>query len=178
MDLDVLSQELAGVDPSVLLFGGAALGIVAMILAFGGILWYFLSALGYYKMYKKAGKRGWMAFVPVVRSYARFSFAWNIKAFWLYLVCLAVMQFVGSSEQIVLSLLALACSITVLVLSIKLDIRVAKSFGKSAGVGVLLFFFPFIVSLILGFGKAKYVGNTTVAAAAAEETVAEEKAAE
>ena len=47
-------------------------------------------------------------------------------------------------------------------LEIKLCIRNAKSFGKGAGCGVLMFFFPFIVTLILGFGKAEYIGNTTI----------------
>ena len=46
----------------------------------------------------------------------------------------------------------------------------AKSFGKTTGFGVLLFFFTFIVSLILGFGKAQYVGNASVKK---EETSAE-----
>ena len=48
-----------------------------------------------------------------------------------------------------------------LVLDVKLNIRMAKSFGRTKGWGVLLFFFPFIVSLILGYGKAEYIGNTT-----------------
>ena len=34
----------------------------------------------------------------------------------------------------------------------------------SALCAVLLFFLSFIVSMILGFGKAQYIGNTTVAA--------------
>ena len=59
--------------------------------------------------------------------------------------------------------IAIVCAIIFFVLGMKLDIRVAKSFGKSTGWGVLLFFFPFIMSLILGFGKAKYIGNTTAA---------------
>lgn len=28
--------------------------------------------------------------------------------------------------------------------------------------GIMLFFFPFIISLILGYGKAEYIGNTAI----------------
>ena len=56
----------------------------------------------------------------------------------------------------------LFCMIICLVLAVKLNNRVAKSFGKNKGWGVLLLFFPFPVSLILGYGKAEYIGNTTV----------------
>ena len=71
------------------------------------------------------------------------------------------MQVLSSSEEIVPLLICLVAAIVAVTIGIKLDIRIAKSFGKSTGWGVLLFFFSFIVSLILGFGKSEYIGNTT-----------------
>ena len=71
------------------------------------------------------------------------------------------MQVLSSSEEIVPLLICQVAAIVAVTIGIKLDIRIAKSFGKSTGWGVLLFFFSFIVSLILGFGKAEYIGNTT-----------------
>ena len=35
----------------------------------------------------------------------------------------------------------------------------ALAFGKGKGWAAMLFFFPFIVTLILGFGSAEYLGN-------------------
>ena len=72
-----------------------------------------------------------------------------------------LMQFLPNTEELLMILLNVAVIIVYFVLGIKLDIRVAKSFGKTTAWGVLLFFFPFVVSLILGYGKAEYVGNTT-----------------
>ena len=70
--------------------------------------------------------------------------------------------FLPGSDYLITGLTIWACMIIELVLNIKRDIRVAKSFGKGKGWGVLLFFFPFIISLILGYGKAEYIGNTTI----------------
>lgn len=164
MELNELSQELAAMDPAELALGAGFIGILMTLLTIGSIIWYFASAIGYFKMYKKAGEAGWKAFIPYYREYIKYKFAWNTKLFWIFFVCMVFFQLFGESEALVVSLLALVGGIVGIVLSIKLEIRVAKSFGKSTIWGVLLFFFPFIVSLILGFGKAAYIGNTTLCA--------------
>ena len=116
--------------------------------------------MGYRKMYLKAGEAGWKAFIPYYRTFIRFRLAWNTKLFWLFLVASLLIQFMPTNT-ILLNLVALVVAIIGLVLAVKLDLRIAKSFGKGKGCGVLLFFFPFIMSLILGYGKAEYIGNTT-----------------
>ena len=99
--------------------------------------------------------------------------AWCTRMFWIYMVLYAAMSLLGNMEEqgFVLSIISLVVAAAVLVIAFKLDLCLAKSFGKGTGFGVLLFFFPFIVSLILGFGKAEYVGNPCAPAcsAAAEE---------
>lgn len=167
MNYDELSQELAVMDPTELAFGAGFLGVLLTLVVVGGIVWYFLSSLGFFKMYKKAGEAGWKAFIPLLTDYVRFKISWNKKSFWIYLICLLVFHFLGNSETLLVMLLGLVGGIACIVLSVKVDIRIAKSFGKSTGWGVALFFFPFIVSLILGFGKAAYIGNTTITADAA-----------
>lgn len=163
MDWNEFAMELAGMDPTELALGAGFIGILLTLFLVGSVLWFFISAIGYYKMFQKAGESGWKAFIPYYRSYIFFKLAWNPKSFLIYLVCLLLFQILSGSEALVLSLVALAGGIVSIVMGIKLDLRVAKSFGKTAGWGVLLYFFPFIVSLILGFGGAEYLGNTTVA---------------
>lgn len=182
MTSNEFTQALEGMDPTELALGAGMFGIIATLILVGRILWFFVAAIGYYKMFQKAGYAGWKAFIPYYNDYIRYKFAWNTKLFWVFLVCAALIYFLPGSDYLLTGLLTLACAILSLVLVIKLDIRIAKSFGKTKGWGVLLFFFPFIVSFILGFGKAEYIGNTTIKAAetvdavaveAAEETVAE-----
>ena len=134
----------------------------ADIISIGRILCFFVSALGYYKIFQKAGKAGWKAFIPYYSDFVCFKISWNVKLFWIVLISSLLIYFLPGSDYLITGLLIWVCMIIDLVLNIKLDIRVAKSFGKSKGWGVMLFFFPFVISLILGYGKAEYIGNTTI----------------
>ena len=154
MTFEELSQGLAGMDPLEAALGGGLIVIILVIMGILALAWYFISAIGYCKMFKKAGEAGWKAFIPYYSTFIRFKICWNTKIFWLFLVALLVSQWFSGSESIVISLLTLVLSIVMIVLGIKMDFRMAKAFGKSKGWGLLLFFFPFIASLILGFGKA------------------------
>ena len=154
-------KGLETMDPAELALGAGFLGMLLMLAIIGSIFWFFISAIGYRKMFMKAGEAGWKAFIPYYKRFICFKLAWNTKIFWPFLVSMILMQFLPNTEELLMILLNVAVIIVYFVLGIKLDIRVAKSFGKTTAWGVLLFFFPFVVSLILGYGKAEYVGNTT-----------------
>lgn len=161
MFLNELSQGLAGMDPAEVALGAGLAGIIATSMFFMSIVWFFVSALGYYKMFQKTGEAGWKAFIPYYRNYICFKFAWEPNKFWVYFVGAILVQVCGAmSENIIVSLIAMVGGIAAIVYGFKLDLRIAKSFGKSTIWGVMLFFVPFIVSLILGFGKSEYIGNT------------------
>lgn len=154
-----LNEALSGMDPAELALGAGLVGVIGTMMAIGALVWFFLSALGYYKMFKKAGQRGWFAFIPLLREYGLFRMAWTLKAFIVSTVLLAVVQLGGSSENVIVGLVVAVVGIVWLVMQVKLVLRVAKSFGKGTGWALLLFFVPFIAALILGFGSAEYVGN-------------------
>ena len=161
MSLNELSQGLAGMDPAEVALGAGLAGIVVTTMLFASVAWFFISAIGYYKMFQKTGEAGWKAFIPYYRTYICFKFAWEPKKFWVYFVGAVLVQVLGSMEgNIIASLIGLVGGIAAIVYGFKLDLRVAKSFGKSTIWGLMLFFIPFIASLILGFGKSEYIGNT------------------
>lgn len=162
MNLEQLTQGLEGMDPAEVALGAGFAGIIATLMVVGRILWFFISALGYRKMFQKAGESGWKAFIPYYSEFINYKLAWKTKLFWLYLIGSVLIYALPGSDYLVTGLLTWVCMILCLVLAIKLDIRMAKAFGKSKGWGWLLFIFPFVVSLILGYGKAEYIGNTTV----------------
>ena len=159
MDLNALSEALGGMDPAELALGAGLVGVIGTLMVLGSVVWFFLSAVGYYKMFQKAGQRGWFAFIPLLREYGLFRMAWTLKAFVVSTVLLAAMQVCGGSESVIAGLVAAVVGIAWLVMQVKLVRRVAKSFGKGGVWALLLFFVPFIAALILGFGKAEYVGN-------------------
>ncbi|MDO4732267.1 MAG: DUF5684 domain-containing protein [Bacillota bacterium] len=154
-----LTNMLAAMDPAELAMGSAVLGFIGMFTIVIAIVWFFVSAIGYFKMFKKAGEKAWLAFIPLFRDYIRFKFAWKPLFFWITLGCLIAAQVLPMFDNLVLNLLALAICIVLIVLHAKVAGYIAKAFGKGGGWGALLFFFPFIASLILGFGKAEYIGN-------------------
>lgn len=159
MDFSEMNAALSGMDPAEVALGAAFMGVVGTLMAVGAAVWFFVSAIGYFKMFKKAGQRGWFAFIPLLRDFAMFKMAWTVKAFIINTVLLVVFQLFGGSESILLGLVAVIAGIALIVVQVKLLLRVAKSFGKGAGWAALLFFLPFVATLILGFGSAEYLGN-------------------
>ena len=154
-----MNAALVGMDPAEVALGAGLIGVIATLMFIGGAVWFFVSAIGYFKMFKKAGQRGWFAFIPFLREYALFKMAWTVKAFIISTALLAVVQLCGESESILLGLVVAVLGIVWIVMQVKLQMRVAKSFGKGKLWGLGLFLVPFVTSLILGFGSAEYLGN-------------------
>ena len=78
MNLSEINAALSGMDPADVAMGAAFVGVVGTLMAVGAAVWFFVSAIGYFKMFKKAGQRGWFAFVPLLREYAMFKMAWTV----------------------------------------------------------------------------------------------------
>lgn len=89
-----------------------------------------------WKIFQKAGEAGWKAIIPFYNIYTLVKIAdGNGFKFLLFLI-----PIVGFIYDIIFS------------------IRLAKAFGKGTGFGIGVFLLPNIFTLILGFGKAEYVG--------------------
>lgn len=158
--LEELAVAVAGATPDQV--AGAVLvitGIIASI-AVISLLGYLLTAIGFAKIFKKAGEKGWKAFIPIFNVYTRFKIAWNTKFFWIWLLIMVITSIVPIlGDGVIISLISLVASLIGVGCIIKLYLKFSAAFGKGAGTAVLLFFFPFIMSLVLGFGKAEYIGN-------------------
>ena len=88
------------------------------------------------KIFKKGGKPGWHAIIPILNSYDEFDIA----------------------EGKGIRFLLLLIPIYNIVVLIKFYINLAKSFGKSGGFAAGLIFFGPIFLAILAFGSAQYIG--------------------
>ncbi len=89
-----------------------------------------------WKLYVKAGKPGWACIVPFYSQYCLFDIAMGNG--WLFLL-----SFIPCVNFVVL----IICYI-----------KLAKAFGKGTGFGIGLIFLNPIFMMILGFGKATYIG--------------------
>lgn len=93
-----------------------------------------LGIVGLWMTLSKAGRPGWGAIIPFFNVYLIIKMAGR-PGWWLILMFIPFVNFV---------------------ILIILAIDVAKNFGHGAGFGVLLWLFPFIMYLVLGFGSSQY----------------------
>ena len=157
--MNELITAIETMDPAML--GGAALAATAIIAATiaCGLIRYLMTAIGYSKMYRKAGEAGWKAFIPVFNTFNNYKIAWNGKFFFLYAALYILFGAIANGTGIAMQLAAAAAGIALLVVDVKRNVKMAKRFGKGAGTGIALIFFPGITALILGLGKAEFQGK-------------------
>lgn len=103
---------------------------------------FVLAFAGYWATFKKAGRPGWLALIPIVNLYVQAKI--GRKSGWW--VLLALLPYIGWF-----------CIIIV-------NGSVARRFGKSEFFGIGMLFLPFIFWPILGFGKARYEGRDSLEA--------------
>ena len=151
-----LITAIEAMDPEILA-GGLILvaGIFAAVMALG-VIRYLLTAIGYSKMYRKAGIAPWKAFIPVYNTYNNYKISWNVEMFFLSAALYILVTALSNSALLAAQLAAAAAGITLIVVMVKQNIMMAKLFGKGAGTGIALMFFPGITALILGLGKAEF----------------------
>ena len=153
--INEMMTAIEAMDPTIV--GGAVLGFAAVlaVTAICALIRYLMTAIGYSKMYRKAGVAGWKAFIPVYNTYNNYKISWNGKMFALS-IALYILMGASNSTMLALQLAAGAAAIALMVVAFKQNIKMAKLFGKGAGTSIALMFFPGITSLILGLGKAEF----------------------
>lgn len=138
-----LYTDASGSDGA--LFAGAMLFFLVLLLVL-----IIPAVVGLWKVFTKAGKPGWAAIVPFYNWWVWIEIVGRPQSWFWILLGLTLFSWIP--------VLGLFASIAAFVFTIILSIDLAKSFGKDAGMGVLVALLPFIGLPILGFGAAKYVG--------------------
>jgi hypothetical protein len=148
-------------------------GVLAL-LVLGCFIVSVLSLVAMWRIFTKAGQAGWKCLIPIYNGYMLFKIAWRGSIFWLSallgagagIFCTLGLRPASSESMAVLlyALLALVCSIAVLVLTIRFWSHLSKAFGHGLGFTLGLLFFNTIFLLILGLGGSRYVKNGSTAA--------------
>ena len=125
-----------------------------------------LTIVSMWKVFVKAGERGWKIFIPIYGTYIHYKIAGCKGRFWLILVlgiaasCLggygafALLSTMSPSDAAAICLIATAVlSLIVFFLAISLNFKMAKAFGRSWFFGLGLLFLPFIFYCILAFNS-------------------------
>ena len=157
-----LMAALQAMDPEMIKAAAGGL-VVLYIVAVAAMVYmvcrYLLRSIGLSTMYRKAGVAPWKAFIPFYNTYNNYKLSWNGKLFFLYAALNIASVALGFFTEGALALVSMAASIGIIYMAVKQNIKMAKLFGKGAGTGIALIFFPGITSLILGLGKAEFQGE-------------------
>ena len=152
------------------LAGGILGGMFAAILTFG-LIYYILLVIAGWKIFEKAGEKGWKSLIPIYNAYIFYKIVGMKNYFWAMLIISFVISLIttalGQGTQMqsmnlatgagVFSfILSLAFCIFAFVVSVMYAIRTSKAFGHGGLFAAGLFFLSGIFLLILGFGKSKY----------------------
>ena len=63
-----------------------AVGVAGIILTAVIVVLYLIMALGYCKMFKKAGEPGWRGLIPFYNQYILYKISWKGSMFFIWLV--------------------------------------------------------------------------------------------
>ena len=112
-----------------------------------------LGAIGEYKMFQKANKSGWAAFIPIYNDYILCTVT-GVNPYWILFDILA--SVIGGLIPIIGTVLAVFIPIYFHGL---LALATANSYGKSEGWAFGIFFLKPFFYLALGFGASQYLGE-------------------
>ena len=127
----------------------------------GYVVWHILQAIADWKIFSKAGRPGILAFIPIVNIYVEYGICWSNFMGLIYLVCIGITSYVSGVQEpsSTLTTISGVASILALVLHIVQSIKLARSFGKGLGYGILLILFGPLARLFLGLGDSRYIGR-------------------
>ena len=143
-----------------MLFFGIGIAVVTVI----GIVYYVLNIIGGCKVFVKAGEAGWKALIPFYNGYVELKFTWKTWVFWVIVALSLVSGYLGTIEDpsTLVAIISIIVGIALIVFEWMACDKLAKAFGRGVGFTIGLVFLKPIFTIILGFGPAQYVGNSTL----------------
>ena len=132
--------------------------VLLLLLMLSCIALLVLVLIATWKIFVKAGEKGWKSLIPFYSVYIQCRIAGISKIFWIDLpvmILLLVLNWTGRNEMGVYKVLYYS-NFALQALS---DGYLARAFGKKVKFCIAAAFLPVIFLPILGFGSAKYVGT-------------------
>ena len=130
--------------------GLGALGTMLIVYILVILVIAILQIVAMWKIFTKAGEKGWKSIIPVYNLVILFKVS-GLSPWIIFGYLAGIIPFVGWIVS--LGITIYQCN------------SLAKSFGKDVGYTIGLLFLPTIFYMILGFGKAQYVGKGNVSTA-------------
>ena len=130
----------------------------------GSFIIALLMLIAMWRIFTKAGEKGWKCLIPIYNVYVLWRIGWNTEKFWLVFVgslivsvAVAILSTLGRIGGILATLAAVVWSIYTIYCVFKMAITMAHRFNKSTAFGVLgLVIFSIIGFPVLAFSSADY----------------------
>ena len=129
---------------------------LSMITLAGLGLWLILGIIGDWMLFRKAGRPGILSLIPGVNLLVEYSICWSGWIGLLYFFLIGGVNYFYGGEQ---AAPAGVAGLVVLLLHWIESQKLARSFGKGFGSGLLLFIFGRLARVVLGLSSAEYVGK-------------------
>ena len=124
-----------------------------------GAVLFVLAVVSRILLFRKAGRSGWLAVIPVVSLFTEFNICWKGGMVIPQALLAAVMVgcvAMGDEASMIIGAVAM---VLFLLNHFTESLRLARAFGKGGFCGLLLFLFPQVARICLGLGTAEYVGK-------------------
>ena len=149
------TAEMIGNTTGAIVGGFLILGIIFIIIA---LVFSIISIIGQWKTFKKAGKGGWEAIIPIYNTFVLCQIT-GVNPWWI-LIIFAGNFVLGllSAIPVVGVIFTLASYALMIYFFVLLYVSTARSFGKSDGYAAGLYFLAPIFWLLLGGKNTQYLG--------------------
>lgn len=140
--------------------GGALLGAVATLFGIIYAVYYVIRALAEWKIFTKAGEKGWKSLIPIYNVYTECKLTTKKNIFVPYIVLTLLAGLLQEYTGDAFIIVALGKIVNILVFAVTYYRwkYLAKAFGKGKGFTFGLLLVNPIFIMILGLGEAKYLG--------------------
>lgn len=129
-----------------------AIAIIGLII---GLILVIIELIGLWKIFKKAGRKGWEAIIPVYNNWVLIVEVAKLNWWWFLIMLIPSLAITNSdSYKIIFSLFPLFVTLLA-------NYNIAKKFHKDTGFAILMTLFPVILYPMIGFSK-KYVYDESV----------------
>ena len=116
-----------------------------------------LIVIANWKIFTKAGKPGWHSLIPIYNIYEEYAICWKGSVGIFVFILLTA---IGAAAQAIDDPLVFAIPVALaIILQIVFYYKLARSYGKGLFTMLLLIFTAGLGRMILGFGRAKYLGR-------------------
>ena len=126
----------------IMALGALAIGLLIILIP----IW-IIYVIGLWKMFKKAGKKGWEAIIPFYNSWVYVEIAGLNWWYFLFIISGTIVTLIDLDE------LTPLCSLASLVVMFFCNYNIVKRIHKDLGYAILMTLFPYVMIPIIGLSK-------------------------